>query len=154
VLRVDAHVAAVHLAVARDDTVARMRLLREAAARALVEDERVGLDEGAGVEEVLDALARGELALLVLRRDALGTPAFLGLAPRRVDRRERRLDDAALAGLRHGHARGSGPGEGGRHRGSRRSKRGLLFVPFVVNGGESLNWALTRRCCPPGCPSR
>ena len=46
---------------------------------AAVGDELVQLDEGAGVEQEVDPLARGELARLVLLGDALGSAAELGL---------------------------------------------------------------------------
>jgi hypothetical protein len=42
------------------------------------------LDEGARVAEQVDALARGELAALVLERDLLLTPAELGPFPSSV----------------------------------------------------------------------
>jgi hypothetical protein len=40
--------------------------------------EAVQLDEGAGIEQYIEALARRHLALLVLRGDALRTAALLG----------------------------------------------------------------------------
>ncbi len=43
-------------------------------------DELVELLEAAGVEQQLDALARGELARLVLLAHAVGAAAFLGAA--------------------------------------------------------------------------
>ena len=41
-------------------------------------DEAVELDEAALVEQEVEPLARGELALLVLLGDARGAPALLG----------------------------------------------------------------------------
>ena len=52
--------------VAGDDAVAGHDLLLHAEVAAAVGDELVDLLEGAGIEEQLDALARGQLAGLVL----------------------------------------------------------------------------------------
>ena len=54
-------------------------LLVEAELGRAVDDERVDLLEGAGVEQDVDALAGGELAALVLRFDALQAAAEAGL---------------------------------------------------------------------------
>src|SRR4029077_11512933 len=63
--------AAVHGAPAGDDAVARdLLLLVHAEVDAAVLDEHVELLERALVHQELDALARGELAALVLRLDA------------------------------------------------------------------------------------
>ena len=58
VLREEEDQAAVDLAVAGDHAVARDLLLVHPEVGAAVDDEAVGLDEGAGVEQQLDALAR------------------------------------------------------------------------------------------------
>ncbi len=71
VLAEDEHQPAVDRAVAGDDAVARDLLVGHAEVRAAVLDEHVPFLEGARVEQQLDALARGELALRVLRVDAL-----------------------------------------------------------------------------------
>ena len=57
--------------VAGDDAVARRPVGLHAEVVAAVLDEHVPFLERAGVEQQLDALARGELALGVLRVDAL-----------------------------------------------------------------------------------
>ena len=66
-------------------------LLLHAEVAAAVGDEGVDLDEGAGVEQQLDALAGGELAVLVLALDALraapggrGREAFLEIGQQLV----------------------------------------------------------------------
>ena len=71
VLREDEDLAAVDGAVAGDHAVAEDLLLLHAEVGAAVGDEAVELDEGARVEQQVDALARGELAGLVLLVDAL-----------------------------------------------------------------------------------
>ena len=63
--------AAIDQAVAGDHAVARDLLLLHAEIVAAVLDEHVPLLEGAGIEQQLQPLARGELALLVLLLDAL-----------------------------------------------------------------------------------
>ncbi len=69
----------IHRAVAADDAVAGDgRGLVHAEVAAAVGDEGVDLDERAGVEEQLDALAGGELARRVLLVDALLAAAQLG----------------------------------------------------------------------------
>ena len=111
VLREDAHLAAVDRAVAGDHAVAVRAVLLEAERRRAVAGELVELDEGALVEELLDALACGLLALRVLLLDgALGAgvdrllePAVevCDLAGGGVD--VHALGElGALAGLRHG----------------------------------------------------
>ena len=65
--------------VAGDDAVAGEHLLVEPEVGGAVGDEPVELDEAALVEQQVEPLARGELALLVLLRDARGAPALLGL---------------------------------------------------------------------------
>ena len=71
VLAEDEHQAAVDHAVAGDHAVARDLVVGHAEVGAAVLDEHVPLFEGAVVEQQLDPLARGELALVVLRVDAL-----------------------------------------------------------------------------------
>ena len=84
VLAEDAHVAAVDGAVAGDDAVAEGPLLIEAEVGAAVSGQRVEFDERALVEQRVDPLARGQLALGVDLLDGgladrmqrlLGTPA-------------------------------------------------------------------------------
>ena len=70
VLAEDEDQPAVDRAVAGDHAVARDLLLRHAEIRGAVLDEHVPFLEGAGVEQQLEPLARGELALGVLRLDA------------------------------------------------------------------------------------
>ena len=78
VLRVDVDEAAIDLAVAGDDGVARDALLVEAELVRAMSDQGVDLLEGALVEEDVDPLAGGELAALVLGLDALGSAALTG----------------------------------------------------------------------------
>jgi hypothetical protein len=61
--------------VARDDAVTQHLLVLHAEVGAAVGDEPVDLDEAPRVEEQVDALARRELAALVLLLDALGAAA-------------------------------------------------------------------------------
>ena len=70
VLREHEDLAAVDEPVAGDDAVAEDLLLLHAEVGAAVRDEAVELDEAAGVEQEVDALARGQLAGLVLLLDA------------------------------------------------------------------------------------
>ena len=69
---------AVDRAVAGDDAVARDLLLVHAEIVAAVLDEHVPFLEGAGVEQQLDPLARGQLALGVLGLDAPRAAAGAG----------------------------------------------------------------------------
>ena len=80
VLAEDKHQAAVDHAVAGDHAVARDLVVLHAEVDAAVLDEHVPLFEGAFVEQHLQALARGELALVVLRVDALFATAQAGAA--------------------------------------------------------------------------
>ena len=73
--------AAVDAAVAGDDAVARDLLLGHAEVEAAVLDELVELLEAALVEQQLDALARGELALAVLALAPLRAAAGFRRAP-------------------------------------------------------------------------
>src|SRR4051794_41935357 len=66
---------AVDRAVAGDDAVARHLLLANAEIVTAVLDEHVPFLEGIGVEQHLDALARGQLALLMLGLDPAGAAA-------------------------------------------------------------------------------
>ena len=70
VLREDVDDAAVDAAVAGDDAVAGDHLLVHAEVAAAMGDQLVDLLERAGIEQQLHALARGQLALLVLLRAA------------------------------------------------------------------------------------
>gem|GEM_PF-5058313 len=71
----------VHARVPRDHAVPEDLLLLHAEVVATVRDEAVELDEGAFVDEEVDALARRQLALRVLRVDALlAAPEEGGLA--------------------------------------------------------------------------
>src|SRR6185503_2962354 len=79
VLAEDEDRASVDETVAGDDAVAEDALLRHPEVRAAVRHERAGLDERALVDEELDALARRELALLVLLRDGVRAAALEGL---------------------------------------------------------------------------
>src|SRR3712207_4999141 len=64
-------------------------LFRSAAGHRLLGEVRLGVDaelgERPGVDEQRDALARGELVLLVLAGDPLGPAALLGLLAPRVE---------------------------------------------------------------------
>ncbi len=66
VLREDRHRAAVDHAVAGDDRVAPGPVVEHVEVEGAVADERVELLERAGVEQLLDPLAGGQLALGVL----------------------------------------------------------------------------------------
>ncbi len=78
VLREDVDQAGVDVAVAGDEAVAGDDLLIHAEVAAAMGDELVELFEGAFVEEQFDALAGGELALLVLAVAAVVAAALLG----------------------------------------------------------------------------
>ena len=80
VLREGVGEAAVDAAVAGDDAVAGHDLLGHAEVAAAVGDELVDLLEGAGVEQQLDALARGQLAGVALPAQPLLAAAQLGPA--------------------------------------------------------------------------
>src|ERR1700746_4100175 len=69
---------AVHRAVSRHHAVTGNLVLGHAEILAAVLDEHVPLLEGAGIEEQLQALARGELALGMLRLDAARAAAQAG----------------------------------------------------------------------------
>ena len=79
VLREDADLATVDGAVAGDDAVAVRPPLGDAEGCRAVPGQRVGLDEGALVEQGVDALASGLLAARVLRVDGLGRAGVAGL---------------------------------------------------------------------------
>src|SRR5262249_14883910 len=94
VLREDEDRTAVDAHRARDDAVARdlvRGLVHPEVARAM-DDERVHLVEGAGVTEELDALARGELARLVLLLAPLGSAARARTLAEGGERREALVD--------------------------------------------------------------
>ena len=93
VLREHVDQATVDAAVAGDDAVARHLLLRHAEVEAAVLDQLVELLEAALVEQQLDALAGGELALAVLALAALVPPPA---SARRV--RSRRSSSGELIG--------------------------------------------------------
>ena len=78
VLGEDVDQPAVDPARAGDHAVAGDDLLIEAEVGGAVGDEAVELDEAALVEQQVEPLAGGELALLVLLRHAGGSPALLG----------------------------------------------------------------------------
>ena len=78
VLREGIDDAAVDAAVAGDDAVARDDLVGHPEVEAAVCDELVDFFEGAGVEQQLDALARGQLAGRALPLEALFAAAELG----------------------------------------------------------------------------
>src|SRR5437879_11337067 len=77
VLREDIHQPAVDVAVAGDHAIAEDLLLAQAAAG----DEHASFLEGARVEEEIDPLTSGQLALFVLFVDAFGSATEQGLAP-------------------------------------------------------------------------
>src|SRR5262249_34964514 len=68
-----------------DDAVAGDRDLVHAEVAAPVHHERIELQERARVEQQVDALVRGELALGVLPRDALGSAALETLLPQGLE---------------------------------------------------------------------
>ena len=78
VLGEDVDEPAVDAAGAGDDAVTGIYLLLEAEGGGAVSDEAVELDEAAGVEEQIQPLAGGELALLVLLGHSLGASSLLG----------------------------------------------------------------------------
>src|SRR5579884_411909 len=80
VLRERVDQSPLHRAVAGDDSVARDALLVHPEIAVAMDDQLVELLERAGVEEQLDALARGELAFLVLTLDARFAAAQLAFA--------------------------------------------------------------------------
>ena len=77
---------AVDAAVARDDAIARDELIGHPEVEASVCDEFVDLFEGAGVEQQVDALARGQLACRALAPQALFPAAQLGAALELLER--------------------------------------------------------------------
>ena len=78
ILRKDIDQPAVYAAVAGHEAVSRHHLLVHTEIAAAVGDQLIEFLEGAFVEQQLDALAGGELALLVLARAALRPAALLG----------------------------------------------------------------------------
>src|SRR5207244_4385752 len=79
VLREDEDLAAEDRPVAGDDRVAVRPVRERAEVRVPVADVAVELDERARVEELLEALAREELAALALARDGLLVSLVQGL---------------------------------------------------------------------------
>ena len=88
VLAEDEDETAVDRAMARDHAVARDPLILHAEVGAAVLDEHIGLLEGARVEEQLQALARRELAALVLGGDAPPAAAEAGSLTLRLELRQ------------------------------------------------------------------
>ena len=78
ILAEDEDQPAVDRAIAGDDAVARHLLLVDAEIVAAVLDEHVPFLEGTGVEQHFEPLARGQLALGVLRLDAALAAAGAG----------------------------------------------------------------------------
>ena len=78
---------------AGDDAVAEHLLVFHAEVVALVDHELVDLEEGAGIEQQLEPLARGLLAGLVLAPDAVLAAAQLGLGVTPME-----LGEAVLGG--------------------------------------------------------
>ena len=119
VLRVDGDLAAVDGAGAGDDRVAVRPLLLHAERVGAVAHELVELDERALVEQLLDALAGGLLALGVLLLDR-------GLAARGHGLVVAHLEIGELAGgrVRSGHGRGAERGVGGHARSAYRHPPG------------------------------
>ncbi len=78
VLAVDRHRAAVHRAVAGDEPVAERLLLLHAEGRGTVHGQGVELDEGALVQQEVDAFAGGVLAACVLLFDCFRAGRLLG----------------------------------------------------------------------------
>ena len=79
VLGEDVDQPAVDPAVAGHDAVAQILLLVQAEIGGAVGDEAIQLDEAARIEQQVEPLPGGELALLVLLGDALRPAALLGL---------------------------------------------------------------------------
>jgi hypothetical protein len=111
-----------------DDAVAEELLLLHAEIGAAVRREAVELDEGALVDEELDPLARGQLALLVLRGDALGAAA----GEREGAHALQALERGFGGGLAHRDGCGCGLGVGGLGVGHGRKagepRRARLFI--------------------------
>ena len=114
VLGIGADHPAVHPAVTGNHALGGDVELVHAEARATVLDEQIGLDEGPGVEEAVEALAGGELTLLFVFGHSLGSAhgplAFLALL-QVIDFIRRRLhlsllDLSQLLGSRNGEAQG------------------------------------------------
>jgi hypothetical protein len=106
VLRRDEHLAAVHRAIAGDDAVAGGTVAFDPEVVGAVHGEGVGLLERVPVHEQLDALARRELALLVLLADGVlagaveqGRATLAELLDAVLDRAYRRL--GKILGLGH-----------------------------------------------------
>ena len=126
VLREDEDLPALDRAIPGDHAVAEERPVLHAEVVVAVGLELVHLHERAGVEEQLDALARGELSLLVLLLHPLGAAAQLGL---RVERGE------AVARVE---ARETLLARGGRQAGGGLGRQGLSRVDRVGHGARNL----------------
>ena len=97
VLREQEDRAAVDGAVAGDHAVAQDLVVAEAEVGRAVGDQLVELDEAVGVAEQRHPLARGQLAGLVLARDARGAPRL----PCLLFQRRERGEAIRLAGVAH-----------------------------------------------------
>ncbi len=151
VLSEDEDEAAVDAPVARDDPVAGDAPPLHAEVRAAMGDEDAGLGEGAGIEEERDALARGELPLLVLGIDPLAPAAeeHLRLALGEV------LDPVRGGARRAGILRGAGRRGSGAGRGAPRVLHLFSFLP--CGGGQTVldaSWKDARRQRAPGSAVR
>ena len=114
VLREQEHRPPVDGAVAGDDAVAQRLVVAQAEVGRPVGDQLVDLDEAAGVAHQVDALARGQLAGLVLARDALRAARARRLLLQRFELRQARPP------LRVGAAHAATPAVRARSGGSRR----------------------------------
>ena len=103
VLREDEHLAAEDRPVAGDDGVAPRAVLAHLELDLAVADEAVELDERARIEELLEPLAREELAALALPRDVLLARRMERLLAQLLEPAELRL--GRVVGL--GHRRGA-----------------------------------------------
>ena len=92
VLAEDEHLAAVDRSPPGDHTVGERSGVLDPEAVRPVTGEHVELDEGAGVEQQIDPLARGELAPLVLALDRRRAPRVERLLPQGRELREPLLD--------------------------------------------------------------
>jgi hypothetical protein len=123
--------------VAGDDAIAEDALVLEPEAAAAVDDERVELDEGSGIEQQLEPLARGQLPFGVLLFDALLSAAEPRLRPQRVQSLDLRLV-VGHAGLRSGVRRT--PGRALANRSAARTARGR------VDRYPQIRWMARSQC--------
>ncbi len=96
VLREEEDQAAVDLAVAGHDAIARDLLLFHPEVGAAMDDEAVGLGEGARVEQQLDALASGQAPAGMLALDARLAAAHHGASVQLLEPLELLLDRHAV----------------------------------------------------------